>query len=110
MRILISIPDDLLQEIDTACKKEERKRSQLIRIAVKQYLKAESLILSTIPKATEPAPSNKCDKPFCKSPSIGIFSVREDDHMGGTMEVKENLCAFHKHHAEKENALINERV
>ncbi len=105
MRILISIPDDLLQEIDKACSKEERTRSQLIRISIKHYLKAENLINSTIPKATDPPPSNKCDMPFCKSVSVGSFTVEKNDNMGGTVKTLMNLCQFHKHKAELENSL-----
>jgi hypothetical protein len=105
MRILISLPDDFLQEIDKACNKEERTRSQLIRIALKHYLKAEDLINSTIPKATDPPPSNHCDMPFCKSVSVGQFTVEKNDNSGGTVDTPMNLCQFHKHKAEVEGAL-----
>lgn len=105
MKILISIPDDLLQDIDKVCVKEERKRSQLIRLALKYYLKNENLIMSTIPLASDPPPSNKCDMPFCKSISVGQFTVEKNDNMGGTVDTLMNLCQFHKHKAEIDNAL-----
>ena len=105
MRILISLPDDFLQEIDQACNKEERTRSQLIRIAIKHYLKAEDLINSTIPKATDPTPANSCDMQFCKSASVGQFKIAKNDNMGGTVDTLMNLCQFHKHKAETEGSL-----
>jgi hypothetical protein len=105
MRILISLPDDFLDEVDKICKKEERTRSQLIRMALKHYIKAEDLINSTIPKATDPAPANGCDMQFCKSASVGQFKIARNDNMGGTVDTLMNLCQFHKHKAESENSL-----
>lgn len=75
-------------------------------MAIKHDLKAEDLINSTIPKATDPAPVNSCDMQFCKSVSVGQFKVRKGDREGGTQDVLMNLCKFHEHKASLEGAII----
>lgn len=40
--ISVSIPEEMLPEIDTAARKEHRSRSELIREALRRYLSSES--------------------------------------------------------------------
>jgi Arc/MetJ-type ribon-helix-helix transcriptional regulator len=40
--ISVSLPEEMLPEIDSVARKEHRSRSELIREAVRQYLAAES--------------------------------------------------------------------
>ena len=38
-RIILTIPDEMLAEVDTAAKREHRNRSELLREAVRHYLR-----------------------------------------------------------------------
>jgi len=39
VKVLISLPEKFLEEIDQAAEREQRSRSELIREALRQYLK-----------------------------------------------------------------------
>ncbi len=43
-KVLISMPDDFLQKIDNVAVNEQRTRSELIREALRNYIKRNTLI------------------------------------------------------------------
>ena len=100
MKILVDIPEDILLLIDKLCAKEERNRSQVIRLALKQYLNPGIEPQKFSPNAV------KCEKPFCKSPSLGKFQVSVQDDTEGNITTEEWLCFIHYSKAKREGEAI----
>lgn len=106
MKVLITIPDDLLKAIDAACQEEIRSRSQFIQNVVKSYLNKTSLkeIISQSP--IPPKLTSRCDIPFCKGIAQGKYLVSAIDSIDGSVESEHFLCPFHLHKAKLESEVV----
>lgn len=103
MKILIDLPEELINLLDSRAKSEESSRLRIIRLAIKSYFKEEKPSFSELKESfKEPYKGGGCDMPFCKSTSVGLFEINVQDNLEGSIKKKVNLCQFHLHKAKSE--------